>query len=161
VRKGIPLDSIELLSAPDSSFNPANLKILNDNVVGNPSGPKNKKWYGFKNHDGIYLLVFKEQMEISQVQGVFLRSINENIFPAQSIEVWGGMDRKNMKLLSKLQPAIPTGYDPSSIIRSNLSCKPSTVKYVKLVIHPLKKIPNWHHNKGKPALAMVGEIVVN
>jgi hypothetical protein len=161
VRKGITVDSIELLTPADSSFNPRNVKILNDNVIGATSGPKNKKWYGYKKNDGVYLLVFEKPTEVRQLQLILLSNLGGNMFPAQKIEVWGGADRNKMSRFSGLNPLMPTAYEPSAIVQSKLKFTPSTVKFLKVVISPLKKIPAWHQNKGQAALAMVGEIVVN
>ena len=35
------------------------------------------------------------------------------------------------------------------------------VKYVKVSLTKLNKLPSWHGSKGKPAWVMVSEIVVN
>ena len=161
IRKGISIDTIELLAAADSSFNPNNTKILHDQSIGSPSGSKNKKWYGFKKNDGVCLLVFNQPTEVRQLQVLSLSAMGNDVFPAESMDVWTGTDKKKLTMLAKVRSAMPMGYQPSVIAPVKFVLRHTVVKYIKVVIHPLKKIPAWHHNKGKAAVALVGEIVVN
>jgi mono/diheme cytochrome c family protein len=162
IQKGIKVDSILLVSAADSSFNPGNPRVLIDDVVGNPASFRNKKWYGFKKNEGIYILSFDKPTTVSEVWMILLKDIaSSSIFPAAEIEVWGGMDKQSWKPLSKKKTNMPTGYESAGLVQSKVSFTPASVKHLKLVLHPLKKIPDWHYSKGKPSVALVSEIVVH
>ncbi len=161
IKKGVAIDDISLLSAADSSFNPGNPKVLIDNVVGNPANFRSKKWYGFQKNEGVYILSFDEQTTVREVWMILLKDVGASIFPMAQIEVWGGMDKQRWKPLLKKTIVMPKGYEPAGLVQSKLNFAPASVKHLKLVMHPLKKIPGWHHNKGKPSMALISEIVVN
>ena len=160
IRKGVHIDSIKLLSAADSSFNPGT-KVLQDNVIGNPTNHGNNKWVGYRKTSGVCLLSFQEPTRLQAIWLMLLKNVGLSIFPADQVEIWGGTDPKKLKLLSKYKIDMPKGYDPAVIYPAKISFSPAVVKYVKVVIHPLRKIPDWHYNKGKPSVALVSEIVVN
>ena len=92
---------------------------------------------------------------------MLLSNAGSSVLPAEAIEVWGGKEKGKLKLLSKTNPTIPKGYDPPSVQPSKMNFKPAMVQYVRIVVHPLKKIPKWHYNQGKPSLALVSEVIMN
>jgi hypothetical protein len=159
LRSGVPIAQVEIVSPPDSTFDPKSPMILVDGVMGNPSNHQNDRWYGYKTK-GEILLKTSNAVNITQVWVMLLKNIGGSIFPAEEIEVWGGMDAESMKLLSRKKVVVPEKYDPTSVMPARLIFDPVEVRVIRLVVHPVKKIPKWHYNKGNPSISLITEVVV-
>ena len=83
------------------------------------------------------------------------------IFPPVSVEVWGGTEKNNLKLLGKIIPQMPKKYEDAKMIQEKISFAPAEVKYLKIVAKPLQKLPKWHDGKGQRAWIFLSEIVIN
>lgn len=83
------------------------------------------------------------------------------IFPPELVEVWGGPDAANLKLLTKFKAQMPVKGDKPSLKRVEGTFKSQTVSYLRIVAKPLAKIPEWHRSKGNKALLLVDEMFLN
>ena len=67
-----------------------------------------------------------------------------------------------MKLLARVSPAQPA---KESMNSENLAieCKyqPVSIRYIKLLINPVGKLPAWHAGKGQKAWIFIDEVFVN
>jgi hypothetical protein len=71
------------------------------------------------------------------------------------------MNEDALKLLSKTSPVMPVGYNPATINPTLTKFTATPLQYLKVVLHPLDKMPKWHYAPDQPSLAIVSEIVVN
>jgi hypothetical protein len=161
IKKGVLIDSIELLSKPDSSFNPRNTIILQDEIFGNPNNFRNNKWFGYTKNEASYLLSFEKPVTVNQVWTAILKNITGYVFPPQKIEVWGGMERNKLKLLSSNVPQMPKYYEAPSVMQIKTVFPATNLKYIKVVLQPIRQLPKWHGGKGKPGWVLASEIIVN
>ncbi len=161
VRKGLPIDSIELSTVADGSFNPKSTNVLNDGIIGKAASYRDGKWFGFKKNDGDFLLQFEKPVAVRELWLILNSFPLEQVFPATSIDVWGGMDKNKLKLLSKSSPIMPVGFSPATISPTQTTFPLTTLKYIKVVLHPLLKMPKWHFAADQPSLALLSEVVVN
>ena len=83
------------------------------------------------------------------------------IFPPGTVEVWGGPSWDQLTKLTTLTPDQPKLKSPHEMTAVTGTVKPQLVSCLKLVAKPLKQIPDWHPNKGKPALLLVDEVFIN
>jgi hypothetical protein len=83
------------------------------------------------------------------------------IFPPASIEIWGGATKGQMRLISTLKPVHPKKDGKPFIQFAECKFKTQKISYLKIIAKPLKKLPIWHKNKGKPAMLLVDEILIN
>ncbi len=83
------------------------------------------------------------------------------IMPPQSIEVWGGPDKGNMKMLKKIQPGQPQKLMPfyTEGFECNFPAKP--VQCMRIIARPVNALPAWHPGKGDKAWIFTDEIFVN
>ena len=118
-------------------------------------------WVAFRENKMECLLEFAKAVPVQSITLSSLVDVGSYIMPAQSIEVWGGNEAKNLKLLSKFTPQQPEKYIPSAM--KGLECKfnPVNVKYIKIVASPVAKLPKWHSGKGDKGWLFVDEILVN
>jgi hypothetical protein len=87
--------------------------------------------------------------------------VNGFIFPAYKIQVWGGKDKNDMKLLSTVQPEQPDKYIPGMQKGSLCSFKKQSIGYLRIVAEPISKLPSWHKNKGEKGWLFVDEVLFN
>ena len=161
VRKGLEIDSIQLLSPPDSNYNPGKASVLYDEIIGNPVNFRSTKWYGYFKTEGSFLITLKTAAEAKEIWLAVADGSNNILFPPKTIEVWGGADKNYLKFLGKTSPEIPSKYRPSGINYIKARFNPATIKFLKLIASPVPQMPAWHGSKGKPARMLISEIVIN
>jgi hypothetical protein len=81
--------------------------------------------------------------------------------PPVTIEVWGGHDGKNLKLLGRLTPEQPKTVQIAYLAGYDIKFSPVMVKVLKVVVIPVSKLPDWQIRKGKKGWVMEDEIFVN
>jgi hypothetical protein len=90
-----------------------------------------------------------------------LLNTRAQIFPPVSLEVWGGLDTNQLKPLGKIFPPMPLKDTSSLPMRNEITFPQTPLQYLKIVARPLKQLPAWHKEKGKPGWVYISEIVVN
>ncbi len=94
-------DSITLYSQPDGQYTGNGAKTLMDAEKGD-FNYANGKWLGYVSKPMDAIAVFKEPVSLKSISFSTFRHIDAYIFPPEGIEVWGGTDKQNMRLLKKL-----------------------------------------------------------
>jgi uncharacterized membrane protein len=153
-------DSLIHFFPPDEQYKDAKNKTLIDQEKGD-NNFRGGKWVGFRKTKMESLLFFNNPVELSSITLSTLIDIGGYIMPPASIEVWGGDDKNNLKLLGRLTPEQPTMSKPAFQKGFELKFKPTTVRYIKLIATPVAKLPAWHPGKGDKGWIFTDEIFVN
>ena len=161
-KAGIPIDSISFIKpsneAPYSKFSPS---ILSDAQNGPDSDFASGKWIGFKDQPLEALIYFKEPKKVSSVSINTLVAIGSHIFPAQQIQVWAGNNPRSLRLIKKMMPTQPTKFVPRHTKGIEITIEPMQIRYLKVVLIPVHKLPLWHSPKGYKGWVFVDEIFLN
>lgn len=118
-------------------------------------------WGGVIGNDLELLLRYDSPRLVSSVSLNVLIELETFLFPPSAIEVWGGPSAEALRLIGRTSPAMPTAYRKPYIELTDCTVTPTRVAYLKIVANPVMKLPEWHKRKGKPALLLVDEILVN
>lgn len=161
IRKGIPPDSIILIHPSDARYNPPSEKTLIDGELGSFDNVANGDWFGYQKTDAAYIFLFNEPVPVQSVMVMAAKNVGRHIFPPQTVEVWGGMDQKELKLLGKIKPAQPVNGDFSKLLELVVDFPETRLKCLKVVATPVASLPEWHGSKGKPGWVFVSEVVVD
>lgn len=161
LRAGLKINAIELLSQPDSNYNPGNTAVLHDEIFGNPVNVASNKWFGYYKNKASILLSLSSPTPVRQVWIAVAKNPFSRMFPPERVEVWGSLDKNNMKLLGWTTPEMPSDYRPTGMSYIKTSLDTSTVKYLRLVFQPIRKIPEWHGAKKQPGYTAICEVIVN
>jgi len=125
----------------------------------------NGKWLAYRENPMEAMLVFGKPVEAKTVTISALKNVSGFILPPASVEIWGGMDEKNLKLLSRVIPEQPGKPVKESVNEESLAIecdfKLTEVKFIKLLLKPVAKLPEWHAGKGQKAWIFVDEVFVN
>jgi uncharacterized membrane protein len=153
-------NNITLLSIADISYKGHGTKTLIDGQLAD-ADINHTNWQGFKQKDMIVVLDFKNPVQVSSTVLNSIVNVNSPVFPPSRIEVYGGTDLNNLKLLNAYNPKMPGQKDPQEFKKYEIKFKPTSVSYLKIIAKPLKKLPLWHSGKGKPGLILFDEILIN
>ena len=107
------------------------------------------------------ILSYKEPVKVSSVTLSSLVDIGGYLMPPVSIEVWGGISVKQMKLLGKIIPEQPKMQMPAYQTAYDCTFTATAVKYIKVIAVPVAKLPLWHAGKGQKGWVFFEEIFVN
>ncbi|MFT7424405.1 MAG: putative CXXCH cytochrome family protein [Algoriphagus sp.] len=118
-------------------------------------------WAGFFRNDMELLLEYDIPVSVSNIGMRILVEPSNVIFPPSSLEIWGGNDPNELKLIGKMNPKQPTQGGIPYIELISCDIKPFEGKFFKVVAKPVEKIPAWSKRKGGTALLLVDEMFVN
>ncbi|MGZ5191509.1 MAG: chitobiase/beta-hexosaminidase C-terminal domain-containing protein, partial [Flavisolibacter sp.] len=125
-------DSLIHLLPPDKNYKDEKNKVLIDLVKGE-NNFRTGKWVGFQNNRMEALLVFNQSPQVSSVTVGNLVDTGSHLMPPQSIEVWGGKERNQMKLLKRITPVQPGKFTKAKEYEKAYEVKfnPIAVRYLK------------------------------
>lgn len=118
-------------------------------------------WGGVIGNDLVLLLRYDSLRLVNSVSLNTLIELETFLFPPSAIEVWGGPSADALHEIGRTSFAMPGDYRKPYIQLSECHFKPAHVRYLKIIAKPVMKLPEWHKRKGKPALLLVDEILVN
>jgi len=153
-------DSVIHLLPPDKDYKDDKSKTLIDLVKGDKNF-RSGKWVGFRMNSMEAMLVFDQPAAISSVTISSLVDIGSFLMPPLSLEVWGGDDPKQLKLIKRIAPPQPAKMQPAYLKAYDLKFKTITARYLKLIVNPVAKLPKWHPGKGQKGWFFADEVIVN
>lgn len=152
---------VELLNEPNPQYKGEGGQTLINLKKGEASDFKNPAWLGYREKPFEALFTFAQPTPIKTVTTSIGKNIGGFIFPPTSIEIWGGNDKGNLKLLQKIAPKQPTENQPTGIEIIQGQIKESNYSIIKIVARPVAKLPIWHPAKGQPAWLFIDEVFFN
>ena len=110
-------------------------------------------WAGVQNNDMGLISLFYKPITLSSVGLHYMVEEETGIFPPTVIEIWGGENEQQLKLLATIKPPLPKKGDKLLKI-AETSFKPHTISCLKIIAKP-------HVNKKDRKLLLVDEIFLN
>ena len=159
-RAGFRPDTIKLVKAPDPLYKGEGGITLMDTQKGDLNF-RSGKWLGYKDTPLTALLAFKSPVTLTAVTVSSLIDMGSYILPPQQVEVWGGSNPLQLHLLNRIHPQQPKEQEPASMQGYQVTFKPATVNVVRIIVHPVSKIPSWHPGRGQRGWAFVDEFFLH
>ena len=159
-KAGLQPDSVTNILPPDAQYRGEGAQTLIDLVKAEVNNTRSGKWLGYRNNKMETLFIFNRPVIVSTVTLSTLIDIGGYIMPPTTIEVWGGDEPNNLKLLNRLRPQQATKAQPAYLHPFECSFKPVEIKYLKLIAVPLPKLPPWHPGKGDKGWIFVDEVFI-
>ncbi|MES1223794.1 MAG: FN3 associated domain-containing protein, partial [Bacteroidota bacterium] len=110
-------------------------------------------WAGVKDNDMVLVSLFYKPITLSSVGLHYMVEEETGIYPPDLIEVWGGENEKQLKLLATIKPPAPRKKEKILKI-AEISIKPHTISYLKIIAKP-------HVQKKDKKLLLVDEMFLN
>lgn len=155
-----PDSAVNILRA-DDNYRGDGASTLIDLAKGEVNNFKSRKWLGYKLNRMESLLLFNSFVNIKSVTLSTLIDIGSYILPPTSIEVWGGNELSQLKLLGRLTPPQPTTVSKGYLKGYEINFVPTRLKYIKVIAVPIAVLPKWHPGKGDKGWVFVDEVYVN
>jgi hypothetical protein len=161
-KTGYKPSKTELLTRPEDRYPGEGSITLVNGTKGLPDFYRDPAWMGFRNEplEG-YFFFEGSTPTITSVTLSYARNIGAMCMPPASMEVWGGSDPKNLKLLNRITPNQPTEYVPTRIEGAVIEIPPSNYTCYKIVAKPLAKLPAFRKEKKQKGWLMVDELFFN
>lgn len=162
IRRGIAPDSIILATATAKNFSPPTEKNLVDGELGSFDNVGNGDWFGYRDNDAAIFLLFNEPKPVKSLMVMAAKNLGRYIFPPATVEVWGGADPKQLKLLGTIKPEQPKdGGEFSKLLELQINFPETELKCLKVVAKPVLSLPQWHGGKGQRGWVFLSEVVVD
>jgi predicted alpha-1,2-mannosidase len=154
LKKGYPKVTMNSWSEPN--YGKADGSLLFDEITGS-SSYGDAKWTGLKDKIDLDLDLGTNQTISNASIGV-LNDIGTWIFPAASIQIYGGSSKENLKLIGEKYFEAKKGFE-KEVFRRILQLKKGNYRYLKTVIKPFGVAPEWHAAAGNKVWLFVDEII--
>ncbi|ATP56770.1 cytochrome C [Pedobacter ginsengisoli] len=153
-------DSMAFLLPANEKYKSEGPKVLLDNQLGD-FDVNNGKWIGFRENNMEAIMFFKQPISLKSVTLNVMRQVQAYILLPQEVEIWGGADKKSLKLLKVIKNQMPVKDEGNALLKLDAKFEPRNVSCVKIVGKNFKKLPEWHPGKGQPAWLFIDEIFLN
>jgi hypothetical protein len=157
--EGIKPKEVTLLTPPDKQYPGEGATSLTDGRKGLVDILKEPSWLGFRDNNFEAGFDFGDTTPtIKKIVLSYADNLGGYVFPPTQVEIWGGNESTQLKLLKSEQPDQPSAYRPSHLGMITVSFEPSHYSYYKIVAKPLSKLPEWHGGKGQKGWFFVDEV---
>jgi hypothetical protein len=154
-------DRLELITRPEDRYPGEGSATLVNGTKGLPDFYRDPSWMGFRNEPlEAYFFFEGSAPALTSVTLSYARNIGAMCMPPASMEIWGGSDPKNLKLLNKIEPEQPTAYVATRIEGATMEIPSANFRCYKIIARPLSKLPAFRKEKQKGWL-MVDELFFN
>jgi hypothetical protein len=150
---------VTLLRPADKQYPGEGAISLTDGRKGFTDVLKEPSWLGFRENAFEAGFDFgSKPPAIKKIVLSYADNLGGYIFPPTDVEVWGGKNANEIKLIKTLKVEQPTAYRPQSMEAIGISFDPATHSYYKIVARPVGKLPLWHNGKGQKGWFFVDEV---
>lgn len=160
-KSSIRPDSIWFTSLPERKFFSKGAATLIDGESGIINFGSYEGWVGFRENKMEAHMIFTSPVKMNSVTLSTRHDHGAHLFPPQAVTVWGGMEHDKMKLLSTLTPSQPSSYGSGMVAGLECIFPKQEIQYIRIVVEPVAKLPQWHKNKGEKAWFFVDELLFN
>jgi hypothetical protein len=133
-------DTVIMIKPIDSAYKTKGAKIINDFVKGSQDFGDGK-WIAFRKNSMECILAFGKPITPKDITISSLVNVGALIFPPKEIRIFGGTNLKNLKPLYHIAPAQDTLPMSNYLIPYECKITPTTVKYIKVIVDPIGKMP--------------------
>lgn len=157
--KGLAPQEGKLINYPNPQYKGDGFASLTDGGKGDAGNFRSAFWLGYQDQPFAAIFDFgSSSAPINHVTLSYAQNMGAYIMPPVSVEVWGGHEEGQLRLLNRLQPAPPSGYGPNQVCGLEIPIESGAYRFVKVVAEPVKKLPAWHAGKGDKGWVFVDEV---
>ena len=158
-QKGLPCDSVVLLSKPSRISPPGAATIIDQKKgLSETADQLYINWIGFRENPFKAGFHLKKDTELKEIILSLADMTGSYVFPPTSIVIKAGDSPKNLKIIGQTKPEMPSKHRPNTALPYTISVKPGKYSYVEIEANNLQKLPLWHEGKGEKAWVFVDEV---
>ncbi len=157
--EGYKPTQVTLLKPADKQYPGEGAITLTNRLKGFTDVLNEPSWLGFRENAFEAGFTFGSNPPlIKKIVLSYADNLGGYIFPPAEVEVWGGANAKEIKLIKSLKVNQPKSYRSQSMEALAISLEASTYTYYKVVAKPVNKLPLWHGGKGQKGWFFIDEI---
>ncbi len=157
--EGYKSKKVSLLQPADKQYPGEGASTLTDGRKGFTDVLKEPSWLGFRENNFEADFDFgTKPPAIHKVVLSYADNLGGYVFPPTDVEVWGGSNAQELKLLKSIKVEQPLGYRPQRMEALAISFDSTTDAYYKIIAKPVSKLPLWHGGKGQKGWFFVDEV---
>lgn len=157
-QKGTVPTKAELTHEPNVKYKGRGSVSLFDGTKGDAGAFTGDSWLGYKDKPFESWIFYENPPAISHLTLSYALNRVSYIMEPVSVEIWGGNDKKSMKLIKKERLPQAKDYGTNRVAGIDLQFNPTTFSHYKVVAEPLRKLPSWHRGKGDKAWVFIDEL---
>jgi uncharacterized membrane protein len=145
---------------PDTRFRAEGIHTISDRFKSD-NDFLNGRWLGYREVPLEVVYKFEEDIRFSSLVIDHLLRFGAHIFPPEKVEIYAGNDLSQLLPVLDVKPEQPSGWGPTESKPLIFRFDEQSARVIKVVIHPLSKLPSWHNKKGEKGWVFVDEIVIH
>jgi hypothetical protein len=152
-------DNYSLTHSPNPRFTGRGEKLLFDldkgvGIFGDSA------WMAFREDNFILNCEWAETVNIHSVVLSSVVNTDPYLFPPESVTIRGGMDKFDLQVLTRLMPEKLEARSGRYFEYYECQFDPIEIRYIEIVVEPLKRIPMWHRGKGEKGWFFIDEVIL-
>jgi hypothetical protein len=156
---GFKPTQVTLLKPADKQYPGEGAATLTNGLKGFTDVLREPSWLGFRENAFEAGFDFgSKPPAIKKIVLSYADNLGGYIFPPTDVEVWGGANAKETRLIKSIKVEQPTAYRTQSMEALGISLDTSGYSYYKVVAKPVSKLPLWHGGKGQKGWFFIDEI---
>lgn len=159
MKSDIEPSNYELLHSPDQKYLGIGKSLLFDLEKGSANFGDDK-WMAFKDNPFSLTCIFDEIIPVSEVALSSMVNTDPYLFPPSKIRIYGGKTEQALKLIGSLSPDGLRERSEQHFEFYEIEIRSTNLKYMKIVVDPLDKIPMWHRGKGEKGWFFIDEVII-
>ena len=121
---------------------------------------KTGRWIAFYRNDMEAVIDLMEPTEISKAKITTCVEKGDWVFDAREFSVAVSEDGETFRPVASESYPVMKADDPNGLFEHELTFNPIKTRFVKIIVKPEHKLPEWHGGKGNPAFVFLDEIVL-
>ncbi len=158
-RSGFVPDTVYLLKKPDPKHSGKGGRTLADQKKGPSDNFNDAAWIAYHGTDMEALFEFREPKTLRGLSLSYLVKADSYIMPPVRVDVWTGNDKGALKLTDQINPEPLTRIESPGQAAVHLRLPDhQPVRYIRLVVRSVSRLPSWHPGKGEPGWFFTDEV---
>ncbi|MFN8342551.1 MAG: c-type cytochrome domain-containing protein [Cyclobacteriaceae bacterium] len=160
-KKGYVPDAATLISKPDKSYQGEGAATLVNGKKGSADNYRDVAWLAFREQPFIAAFEFKEVKPVKSLTISYARNMGSWLVPPELIEVWGGNNDADLRLIASARPAVPSKFESNRVEGVTLPITGGAYRRFKIKVTPTSHLPEFISKKREKAWFFVDEIIFN
>lgn len=150
-----------MLSKPDKSYQGEGAATLVNGKKGSADNYRDVAWLAFREQPFIAAFEFKEVKPVKSLTISYARNMGSWLVPPELIEVWGGNNDADLRLIASARPAVPSKFESNRVEGVTLPITGGAYRRFKIKVTPTSHLPEFISKKREKAWFFVDEIIFN
>lgn len=147
-----------LLTPPDKKYPGEGARSLTDGRKGFTDILTEPAWLGYRHNPFEATFEFDPTITLHKVVLSYADNNGSYLMPPEQVEVWSGSTEGTVRLIKTDKVEQPTGYRAQGLRFVTIELPEGHYPILKIVAHPVAKLPTWHTGKGEKGWFFIDEV---